>query len=175
MIWRHGKCGYKPLRDKVCSSKIVNTNNVTMDSSVILPMRYSGDVSIDSSGNSILPQGLSQAKKYAMHKPRFIEFTCSYVEVFRYVMLVTKIVIPKQFWGSQRNFKLVQSYVKEFIEARRFETLSLHRVLQGFSTTDCDWLIPPGAPGCHHGRVPVTDALKRRELLEELIFWSEDS
>ncbi|KAF8440398.1 hypothetical protein L210DRAFT_3400793, partial [Boletus edulis BED1] len=22
MIWRHGKCGYKPLRDKVCPSKV---------------------------------------------------------------------------------------------------------------------------------------------------------
>ncbi|KAF8554611.1 hypothetical protein OG21DRAFT_1412295, partial [Imleria badia] len=23
MIWRHGKCGYKPLRDKVCPSKVI--------------------------------------------------------------------------------------------------------------------------------------------------------
>ncbi|KAG0702505.1 hypothetical protein DFH29DRAFT_774015, partial [Suillus ampliporus] len=22
MIWRHGKCGYKPLRDQVCPSKV---------------------------------------------------------------------------------------------------------------------------------------------------------
>jgi telomerase reverse transcriptase len=188
MIWRHGKCGYKPLRDKVCPSKVVSTNNQAMDSSIILemvsehslrletqPTRYNGDTSIDSNGNSILPQGLSQAKKHGMNKPRFIEFTCSYVEVFRYVMLVTKMVIPKQFWGSRKNFKLVQNYVREFIVARRFETVSLHRVLQGFTTTECDWLIPPGNPGCHHGRVPVTDSLKRRELLEEFMFWYFDS
>lgn len=65
--------------------------------------------------------------------------------------------------------------VKEFIMARRFETVSLHHVLQGFTTTDCDWLIPRGAPGCYHGRVPVTDSLKRRELLEEFMFWYFDS
>ena len=59
--------------------------------------------------------------------------------------------------------------------ARRFETISLYRVLQEFSTTDCDWLIPPGKPGCYHGRVPVTDSLKRRELLEEFLFWYFDS
>lgn len=64
--------------------------------------------------------------------------------------------------------------VKEFIVARRFETVSLHHVLQGFSATDCDWLIPRGAPG-YHGRVPVTDSLKRRELLEEFMFWYFDS
>ena len=82
-------------------------------------------------------------------------------------MLVTKLVIPDQFWGSQRNFKMLQSCayvhgfcsfglqcttdVKEFIAARRFETISLHHVLQGFRTTDCDWVILPGAPGCYHG------------------------
>jgi len=59
--------------------------------------------------------------------------------------------------------------------ARRFETVSLHRVLQGFSTTDCDWLTPSGVPGCHHGRVHVTDSLKRRELLEEFMFWYFDA
>lgn len=64
---------------------------------------------------------------------------------------------------------------KEFIVARRFEKLSLHHILQGFNTTDCDWLIPPGVPGCYHGRVPVTDSLKRRELLEEFMFWYFDS
>lgn len=65
--------------------------------------------------------------------------------------------------------------IKEFIVARRFETVSLHHVLQGLSTTDCDWLIPRGVPGCFHGRVPVTDSLKRRELLEEFMLWYFDS
>jgi hypothetical protein len=65
--------------------------------------------------------------------------------------------------------------VKGFIVARRYETLSLHHILQGFSTTDCDWLVLPGAPGCHHGRVSVTDSLKRRQLLEEFMFWYFDS
>lgn len=74
------------------------------------------------------------------------------------------------------NFgSLCTADVKEFIVARRFETMSLHHVLQRFSTSDCDWLIPPGLPGCHHGRVPVTDSLKRRELLEEFMFWYFDS
>jgi len=30
------------------------------------------------------------------------------LQVFRYVLLITKIVIPKQLWGNKRNFNLVQ-------------------------------------------------------------------
>jgi len=59
----------------------------------------------------------------------------------------------------------------EFISCRRYETLSLHHVLQKFSTADCDWLIPPGLGGLQQGRVSVSDALKRRELLEDFLFW----
>ncbi|KAI6024797.1 hypothetical protein BKA83DRAFT_3286013 [Pisolithus microcarpus] len=68
----------------------------------------SHDVSLDSAGNSFLPQGLTQAQNYAKGKPRFVEFACSDMEVLRYVLLITKIVIPKQFWGSKKNFNLVQ-------------------------------------------------------------------
>jgi len=49
--------------------------------------------------------------------------------------------------------------------------MTLHHILQGFSTSDCDWLMPPGQATQRQSRVSVTDALKRRELLEEFIFW----
>ena len=55
-------------------------------------------------------------------------------------------------------------------EGRRYESLSLHHVVQGFSTSACEWLMPPG-PGARQIRVPVSDALKRRELLEDFLFW----
>jgi telomerase reverse transcriptase len=109
------------------------------------------------------------------------------------VALVTKSVIPKAFWGCDKNFRLIlhrtkhlltelwllkvsaSTDVKEFISCRRFETLSLHHILQGFSTSECDWLTPPGTAMRDQSRISVTDALKRRELLEEFIFWYFDS
>ena len=39
------------------------------------------NTSLDSSGHPIPPFGLTQAQKHARNKPRFIEFTCSHVEV----------------------------------------------------------------------------------------------
>jgi hypothetical protein len=67
------------------------------------------------------------------------------------------------------------SDVKDFVAARRFETFSLHNILQGFSISDCDWLAPPGAGAKQQHRVSVSDALKRKELLEEFLFWFFDS
>lgn len=57
-------------------------------------------------------------------KPRFADFACSYAEVrlqtmpcglysncvdqvFQYVVVVVKAVIPKSFWGSRKNFQVV--------------------------------------------------------------------
>lgn len=39
-------------------------------------------------------------------KPRFAEFMCTHVEVYRYVVLVTKAVIPNRLWGSGHNFSV---------------------------------------------------------------------
>lgn len=61
--------------------------------------------------------------------------------------------------------------VKSFITSRRYETTTIHNILQGFSITECDWLAPDRA----QPRVTLTDALKRRELLQEFLFWYFDS
>jgi hypothetical protein len=39
------------------------------------------DISLDSEGNSILPAGLTQAALHAQTKPRFVEYSCSHIEV----------------------------------------------------------------------------------------------
>jgi len=65
--------------------------------------------------------------------------------------------------------------VKKFISCRRYESLSLHYLLQGFSTSACDWLIPPGPGAREQARISVSDSLKRRELLEDFLFWYFDS
>ena len=70
-------------------------------------MHSSHDISVNSAGHSIIATGLSSVEQQIKQKPRFAEFMCSYAEVFRFAVVVTKRVIPMQFWGSQKNFKLV--------------------------------------------------------------------
>ncbi|RDB25955.1 Telomerase reverse transcriptase [Hypsizygus marmoreus] len=188
MIWRHGKCGYKPLRDKVCPTKLKSTGSKDLDTTIILEIMseqssllrsqadFSAiDMSVDSEGNSIMPFGQTQAERHAKSKPRFAEFACPVIEVYRYIALMTKVVIPKAFWGSETNRKLILTYVEQFIQCRRFETLTLHHIIQRFSTSECDWLTPPGNAARQQSRVSVSDALKRREVLEEFLFWYFDS
>ncbi|ETW83156.1 hypothetical protein HETIRDRAFT_450817 [Heterobasidion irregulare TC 32-1] len=122
LIYRHGKCRYKSLRDHTCPSKLRDEQQKMIDSSVILELVSEQSIrlksqqslttanrSIDSLGCTIVPGGTTQARVDVKSKPRFTEFTCSHVEIFRYAVLVTKAVIPKAFWGSDKNFKLVMN------------------------------------------------------------------
>ncbi|KZT07774.1 uncharacterized protein LAESUDRAFT_772394 [Laetiporus sulphureus 93-53] len=150
------------------------------------------NASTDTIGNPIIPQGLTQARRHAQHKPRFAEFACSFAEVSRYAILATNAVIPRAFWGSGANRRVVYKRrqciidglrirlikyadIQGFIASRRYEKTTLHNVLQVFSVTECDWLAPDSAAAKIQSRVSVTDALKRRELLEEFLFWYYDS
>lgn len=112
-------------------------------------------------------------------------------QVYRYVALVTKSVIPNSFWGSKHNLRLIlrcqlqfslprllkslnsREDVEQFISCRKHESLSLHHVIQGFRTSDCDWLAPSGNVSQKY-RMCVSDAKKRKELLEDFLFWYFD-
>jgi Telomerase ribonucleoprotein complex - RNA binding domain len=58
--------------------------------------------------------------------------------------------------------------VKNFISYRRYETMSLHSIMQGLSTTGCKWTAYGITSTAH---TPASSSIKRRELLEEFIIW----
>lgn len=64
--------------------------------------------------------------------------------------------------------------IRNFIALRKYETLSLHALMQGFRTSDCEWLMPDTPGARKQARVSVSDSLKRAELLQEFIFWYFD-
>ena len=104
-------------------------------------------------------------------------------------MLVTEEVIPKALWGGKENFEvirrcgcitlgcqylpylIVDTDIREFIELRRYETVSLHHVLQDIKISKCKWLEPACADEKPKKHTNVTDSLKRREIFEEFVFW----
>jgi len=57
--------------------------------------------------------------------------------------------------------------LKNFISYRRYETMSLHGIMQGLSTTSCKWTASGNTPA----HTPMSDSLKQRELLEEFVIW----
>jgi hypothetical protein len=62
---------------------------------------------------------------------RFTDYASNAGEVSGFVKAVIKRVIPHDFFGSGENKKLVLRMVDHFIKLRRYESFSLHDVLQG--------------------------------------------
>lgn len=61
--------------------------------------------------------------------------------------------------------------IREYIELRRFESLSLHHVLQDIRISEFKWLEPERIDDKSKKHTNVTDSLKRREIFEEFVFW----
>lgn len=62
-----------------------------------------------------------------------------YHDVFRFVRASIKKVFPLSTWGSKKNLNHVLKYVELFIKQRRFETISLSLMVQGYSTKSSFW------------------------------------
>jgi len=61
--------------------------------------------------------------------------------------------------------------IREYVELRRFESVSLHHVLQDTKISKCKWLEPEHADDKPKKHTNVTESLKRREIFEEFVFW----
>lgn len=90
---------------------------------------------------------------------------------------VVSKVFPKALWGDGetglRNARRVYENIDRFVRLRRFESMSLHDVLQGMKLHDVSWLRPPKLDTGHS--VSKTDYTKRRELMAELLYYLFDS
>ena len=66
--------------------------------------------------------------------------------------------------------------VVDFLRLRRYEQMTVHTVMQGFSIADCDWLRPRSAADhANQAQIPSTkEMVKRREMLAEFLFWFID-
>ncbi|KAL2290998.1 hypothetical protein FJTKL_14896 [Diaporthe vaccinii] len=85
-------------------------------------------------------------------------------------------IIPHEFWGhgdvqTHNRGKLLKT-VDRFIKLRRFETMSLHEVMQGLKVTQIEWLEPRGPT---NRKCSLTDFRKRSEILYEFLYYIFDS
>lgn len=127
----------------------------------------------------------------------YVFFICLVIyllgQVYNYIRKATLAVIPFDLWGCKTNFNnimncmsvrlfvffhalidICEQGVKLFIKGHRLETFTLHTVMQNFSSQECEWLLPLSTRALYQ-RPSVTDALKRRELIEEFLYWYFDS
>lgn len=76
-------------------------------------------------------------------------------------------------FGGEHNRSLLMHNVDMFIKQRCYESLSLHRLSQGFSVTCISWLRLPGEKLGDH--ISKSDLAKRTEIFLELIYYIFDS
>ncbi|GAA5934697.1 telomerase reverse transcriptase [Sporobolomyces koalae] len=132
------------------------------------------------SNTSGIPQGEEGSSITAIPqkvhvKPKLAEFACTPYEVESYVMAVVRDVIPRSFWGSESNAQLIFKQISQFLRMRRFETISLHTLLQGFSVLDCDWLVPHRSARAKEEKVTRLELERRKQVLGQFLYWLFDS
>jgi telomerase reverse transcriptase len=71
------------------------------------------------------------------------------------------------------NFGVVMRSIDSFVCMRRYESFSLHDVMQGMSFKDIEWLMPPGTN--ENMRICKSDFDTRKQILSELIYYLFDS
>lgn len=73
---------------------------------------------------------------------------------------------------GQRNLAILRRRIDEFVTMRRFESGSLHEVVQGIHIGSISWL---ACPSRSSEKMSRTDYLKRHELLCEILYYIFDS
>ncbi|KAG8688183.1 hypothetical protein FRC11_005914 [Ceratobasidium sp. 423] len=185
LIRRHRRFNYQRVCQAICRSRVDVSASSELDQSKILELmsEYSHSITASymlsqipdksyqiSHPSLVFPHGASEAALEVQLKPRFVEFACSHHEVLRYTKTVIDEVIPHAFWGSSTNRKIIDEHIDTIVTQRRFETITLHQLVEKLHIADFEWLGQTS-----DRRVCQSDALKRTELLREFIYWFFDS
>lgn len=86
---------------------------------------------------SLISTGVTPSPDPSPPKPKesFTDFASSIGEVSAFARAVISNIVPTEFWGSEENEKGLMKNVDRFVKLRRYETLSLHEVMQGMKVS----------------------------------------
>ncbi|KAL2392193.1 Telomerase reverse transcriptase [Exophiala dermatitidis] len=106
----------------------------------------------------------------------FLFYATPAARVSAFCRSVIARVLPKNAFGEgpdgQRNCDTIMARVDEFIQMRRFESMTLHNVVQGIRLKPIKWL---SRPAKLEQKTSKTDHNKRLEILHEFVYYVFDS
>lgn len=106
-----------------------------------------------------------------------LEQACRPVQVSAFCRAAVFKVFPHDIWGNghlgAHNRRVLHRNIDKFIRLRRFESMSLHDVLQEMKLLSIDWLVPHNLQ--QGANVSKSDMSKRTELMAELLYYLFDS
>ncbi|KAL8361655.1 hypothetical protein RB601_007468 [Gaeumannomyces tritici] len=124
----------------------------------------------------LLSTAASEDHESEGHNTSTLDLSSPVSHVSAYCQAVLSKIIPNDFWGTGNvqieNKRRFLKHVDHFVKLRRFETMNLHELKQGFKITEIGWLAPPGAAGQKTSR---TDMGKRTEIFLEFLYYLFDS
>lgn len=98
-------------------------------------------------------------------------------EVSAYCRAVINKVFPAEFWGHgdvrDENRRAILRSINTFITLRRYESMSMHDVMQNVRVDAVGWLAGPNVGD--QAKLSRTDFEKRKQLMAELLYYIFDS
>ncbi|KGY14464.1 hypothetical protein PABG_12677 [Paracoccidioides brasiliensis Pb03] len=158
---RHQQCPYAELLRYYCTTE-VTLNRSKPSSSTKLNVAFS--------------QGGSA------HKLLMTDYATPTASVSAFCRAVLLKLVPNELYGDGengiKNRDIIMRHVDSFVRLRRFESLSLHEVVQGLKITCVKWLQPPSRNEIHESssaKLSSSDIRKRTEIFLEVVYYIFDS
>ncbi|KAK6357467.1 hypothetical protein TWF718_001777 [Orbilia javanica] len=196
------RCKYHPLLQHYCPSSIINPSAPdprprvpapppSTQVSPIASMRFKTQVSNRrTSGGSrsirtslqgtipITPLKKTDPGELSPQDPMLLYTTSSH-SVYAFIRAVISNIIPLELWGTGKSVLKTREvffrHMESFVKLRRYETLSLHNVMQGFKLTDFNWIHQKEPNSNGKVKLDVADTKRCTSLLSEFIYYLFDS
>jgi telomerase reverse transcriptase len=111
----------------------------------------------------------------SLESPEIADLATPGTAVSAFVRSAISRLIPTEAWGTGDIGKSNASWfllnVDNFVQRRKFESMTLHEIIQGLKISAMTWLTPPGG----QNKMAKSDFEKRKQLLAEFIYYLIDS
>ncbi|KEY71113.1 hypothetical protein S7711_00935 [Stachybotrys chartarum IBT 7711] len=173
----HGRCSYLELLEHYCPCPSYSNDQVRRQGPAVRGPENSGPSQKGQRCNpSVSNISTAQQPPVASDCNSIVELACPISNVSAFCQAVLAQIIPNGFWGigevAAQNKAVLLKKINHFTKLRRFETMTLAEVTEGFKIAAIPWLQIPGQQG---QKSSLTNTRKQHEIFNELLFYIFDS
>ncbi|KAJ6790258.1 hypothetical protein PWT90_09861 [Aphanocladium album] len=180
---RHRRCSYFELIRHYCPSILDNLREKNQQSKVPTStskgnLSQAVNAQSSSTTRATQTQNRRQGSRVFQIDPSvaIVDLATPVAHVSAFLQAVLSKVVPDAFWGEgddlTHNKTLLSKKVHHFVTLRRFETMNLHEISQGFKTSNMEW---PQLPGQSGQKPSQQETKKQLELFHEFLYYIFDS
>ncbi|KAJ6259859.1 hypothetical protein Dda_5503 [Drechslerella dactyloides] len=195
------RCRYHPLLQHYCPSSVINpdasdprpkvpTAPPSNQTSPTASMRFKTQLSSHRKSTArgkrasleepvIITQSVKPAAGEASLQDPILLYAASSHSVYTFLRAVLGNIIPLEFWGADKaalkNREIFFNHMEKFVKLRRYESLTLHNVLQGYKMTDLAWLHQKQPSPTGKVKLDAADMKQCTSLFAEFVYYLFDS